>query len=192
MNPRESRDQERTPVQDTRSARGDAPVQDARGAREDGRAPDAQASQEQGGTVTLLTAHEARAVLRNARRIAVVGASPDPTRPSHEVMRHLLAAGYDCVPVNPSVSEVMGRATFPDLASATAAGGRFDIVDVFRRPEAAPAIAREAVDVGASVLWLQLGVVSWEAARIAAEGGLAVVMDRCTKIEHRALMAEGG
>ena len=147
--------------------------------------------QEARGDAGVATAHEARALLRLARRIAIVGASPDASRPSHDVMAHLLAAGYDCVPINPTAPEVLGRRAFPDLASATAAGGRFDIVDVFRRSEAAPAIARQAVEAGAGALWLQLGVVSWEASRIAAEAGMPVVMDRCTAIEHRAMRAEG-
>lgn len=143
--------------------------------------------QEGRGSVRVATGGEARAILAAARRIAVVGASPDPARPSHDVMAYLLEAGYDCVPVNPAVPEILGRPCFPDLASAVAAGGPFDIVDVFRRPEAAPEIAREAVAVHAGALWLQLGVVSWEAARIAVDAGMPVVMDRCTRIEHEAL-----
>lgn len=123
--------------------------------------------------------------LRDARRIAVVGASPNPVRPSNGVMRTLLAAGYDCVPVNPNATAVLGRACFPTVQEAVAATGPVDIVDVFRRPSATPSIAEAAVAVGARVLWLQLGVVSWEAARIAHEGGLDVVMDRCTAIELR-------
>ena len=146
--------------------------------------------QEARGDAVVATAHEARALLRMARRIAIVGASPDASRPSHDVMAHLLAAGYDCVPINPTAPEVLGRPTFPDLVSATASGGRFDIVDVFRRPEATPEIAREAVAVRAGALWLQLGVVSTEAARIASDGGLPVVMDRCTAIEYRAMRVE--
>ena len=160
-------------------------------ARERERAGEVLDLQEARGDAVVATAHEARALLRMARRIAIVGASPDASRPSHDVMAHLLAAGYDCVPINPTAPEVLGRRAFPDLASATAAGGRFDIVDVFRRSEAAPAIARQAVEAGAGALWLQLGVVSWEASRIAAEAGMPVVMDRCTAIEHRAMRAEG-
>lgn len=123
--------------------------------------------------------------LRDAKRIAVVGASPNPVRPSHGVMRTLLAAGYDCVPVNPYASEVLGRACFTTVEEAIETTGPVDIVDVFRRAGATPEVARAAVDVGAKVLWLQLGIVSWEAARIAHEGGLDVVMDRCTAIELR-------
>jgi predicted CoA-binding protein len=101
------------------------------------------------------------------------------------VFRFLVASGLDCVPVNPNEREVAGIRAFPTLAEAVAATGPFDLVDVFRRPEFCPAHAREAVATGATCLWLQLGVVSWEAATIAHEGGLSVVMDRCTKIEWR-------
>jgi len=124
-------------------------------------------------------------LLRTSRRIAVVGASADPGRPSHGVFRYLLEQGYDCVPINPNVPEVLGVPSFPSVAAAVVATGPFDIVDVFRRAELCPAHAREAVEVGARCLWLQLGVVSWEAARIASAAGLAVVMDRCTAIEVR-------
>lgn len=125
-------------------------------------------------------------LLRTARRIAVVGASSNPARPSHGVFRTLVAAGYECVPVNPNETAVEGVPACATLAEAAAAlGGTIDIVDVFRRPELTEQIAREAVAVGAGALWLQLGVINWETARIAADGGLAVVMDRCTAIEIR-------
>ncbi len=125
-------------------------------------------------------------LLRTSRRIAVVGASSNPARPSHDVFRTLVGAGYDCVPVNPNEAEVLGIPAVATLAEA-AAGGPVDVVDVFRRPELTEEIAREAVAIGAKALWLQLGVVNWETARIAADGGLAVVMDRCTAIELRRL-----
>ena len=125
-------------------------------------------------------------LLRTARRVAVVGASSNPARPSHGVFRTLLAAGYDCVPVNPREAAVLGVPAVATLAEA-ALGGRIDIVDVFRRAELTEEVAREAVAVGARALWLQLGIVNWESARIAAQGGLAVVMDRCTAIELRHL-----
>jgi predicted CoA-binding protein len=126
-------------------------------------------------------------LLATSRRIAVVGASSNPARPSNGVFRTLVRAGYECVPVNPNETEVEGVPAVATLAEAGAAlGGRIDIVDVFRRPELTEEIARDAVAVGARALWLQLGVVNWESARIAAAGGLAVVMDRCTAIEiHR-------
>jgi len=135
--------------------------------------------------VPLLDDAATAAALRSARRVAIVGASANPIRPSNGVMRTLVAAGYDCVPVNPNASEVLGRVCFPTVQAAVQATGPVDIVDVFRRSSATPEVARAAVAVGAKVLWLQLGVVSWEAARIAHEGGLDVVMDRCTAIELR-------
>ena len=125
-------------------------------------------------------------LLLSARRIAVVGASSNPMRPSHGVFRTLVAAGYDCVPVNPNETEVAGVPAVATLAEA-AAGGPIDIVDVFRRSELTEDVAREAVAIGARALWLQLGVVNLEAARIAADGGMAVVMDRCTAIDLRRL-----
>jgi predicted CoA-binding protein len=112
---------------------------------------------------------------------------PSPDRPSNDVMSYLLRHGYDCVPVTPAAPEVLGVPAFAALAEAVAEGGPFDIVDVFRRAELCPPHAAEAVATGARCLWLQLGVVSWEAARIAHEGGVAVVMDRCTAIDHAAL-----
>ena len=124
-------------------------------------------------------------MLRSARRIAVVGASANEGRPSFGVFRYLLDHGYDGVPVNPREREVLGIQAFATLEEAAAAGGPFDIVDVFRRSELCVPHAKEAVATGAGCLWLQLGVVNWDAARIAHEAGLGVVMDRCTAIEHR-------
>src|SRR5206468_175423 len=115
----------------------------------------------------------------------VIGASADPGRPSHGVFRSLLGWGFDCVPINPNEREVLGVPAYADLAEAVGAGGPVDLVDVFRRSELCAPHAVEAVTAGARVLWLQLGVVNWEAARIAAAGGLEVVMDRCTAIEWR-------
>ena len=106
----------------------------------------------------------------------------DRRQQPHEVPA-LLARGLDCVPINPKVETVQGVRAYPTLAGATAATGPFDIVDVFRRSELCVPHAREAVAAGARCLWLQLGVVDWEAARIAHEAGLSVVMDRCTAIE---------
>ena len=128
-----------------------------------------------------------RDLLSSGPRIAIVGASASPFRPSNGVLRDLLAFGYDVVPINPSESQVEGLPCYPTLAEAVAATGPVDIVDVFRRPEACPGHAREAVEVGARCLWLQLGIASREAAEIALAGGLAVVMDRCTAIEHARL-----
>ena len=127
------------------------------------------------------------AVLRSTRRIAVIGASSDESRPSFSVFRYLVNQGFECVPVNPNERSVYGVPAFRTLAEAVAATGPFDLVDVFRRAELCVPHAREAVDAGARCLWLQLGVVNWEAARIAHDAGLSVVMDRCTAIEWRRL-----
>ena len=123
-------------------------------------------------------------LLRTSRRIAIIGASSRTWRPVHGVMTYLMAAGYDVVPVSPREKEIEGLRCYPTLGEAVAESGPVDIVDVFRRPEACPEHAREAVAAGVRCLWLQLGIVSAVAARIAREGGLAVVMDRCTKIDH--------
>jgi predicted CoA-binding protein len=136
------------------------------------------------GSVRLLDDAGIFELLRTARRIAVVGASSNPARPSFGVFRTMLAAGYECIPVNPNETAVLGVPAVATLAEA-AASGPIDIVDVFRRAELTEEIAREAVAVGAGALWLQLDVVNWESARIAAAGGLAVVMDRCPAIELR-------
>ena len=136
--------------------------------------------------VTLLDDDGIAELLKSSRRIAVVGASSNPARPSFGVFRTLLAAGYECIPVNPNEAQVAGIPAVATLREAAAAGP-IDIVDVFRRSESTPEIAREAVAIGARALWLQLDVINWESARIAARGGLAVVMDRCTAIEIRHL-----
>jgi hypothetical protein len=139
------------------------------------------------GEVPMLDDDGVRDLLAAGRRIAVIGASDRPGRPSHDVFRHLQEVGYDCVPVNPNVAAVDGVRAYPTLAEAVAATGPVDIVDVFRRPEHCAAHAREAVEVGARCLWLQLGIVDWEAARIAHAAGLTVVMDRCLSVEWRRL-----
>jgi uncharacterized protein len=128
-------------------------------------------------------------LLRSARRIAVVGASSNEGRPSFAVFRYLVHQGFDCVPVNPNERDVLGIPSFRTLAEASEATGPFDIVDVFRRSELCEPHAVEAVATHAGCLWLQLGVVNWEAARLAAAAGLTVVMDRCTAIEWRRIVA---
>jgi uncharacterized protein len=115
-------------------------------------------------------------LLEGARRIAVVGASDDPSRASHRVMGTLLRAGYEVVPVNPKVEEVHG---VPAVASLTEIEGDIDIVDVFRRAEHAPDVAREAVEAGAGTVWLQDGITSTEAREVAQEGGVGFVEDLC-------------
>jgi len=137
------------------------------------------------GPVTLLDSQSAGELLARARRIAIVGASPNPMRPSNSVMSYLRDEGYEVVPINPNSAEILGTPAYASLEEAVAATGPFDIVDVFRRPEHTPEIARSTVATGSAALWMQLGVVNWEAAQIAHDAGLPVVMDRCTAIEHR-------
>jgi predicted CoA-binding protein len=115
----------------------------------------------------------------------VIGASDDPSRPSNDVFRNLRANGFDCVPVNPNVASVAGLRSYATLGEAVAATGPVDIVDVFRRADLCAVHAREAVEVGARCLWLQLGIVDWESAAIAHDGGLDVVMDRCLWVDYR-------
>lgn len=122
-------------------------------------------------------------ILRDARTIAMVGASPRPDRPSHGVMRYLLAHGYRVIPVRPvGCDEVLG---VPCVRSLGEIEEPIDLVDVFRRPEHTPPHAREAVEVGAGALWLQLGIVSAESRRIAEEAELDYVEDACTAVVHR-------
>jgi predicted CoA-binding protein len=130
-------------------------------------------------------------VLRSTRRIAIVGASSNEGRPSYGVLRYLVQQGFDCVPVNPNERAVLGIPSFRTLQEASDETGPFDLVDVFRRSDLCVPHAIEAVAVKARCLWLQLGVVNWEAARIAAVGGLTVAMDRCTAIEWRRIVARG-
>lgn len=117
-----------------------------------------------------------RALLSSATTVAMVGASSKPDRPSHGVMKILLGAGYRVIPVTPRESAVLGQRAYASLAEIPE---RVDIVDVFRRAEETPAVADDAVKIGARALWLQLGISSDEAARRAHAGGLMVVMDKC-------------
>jgi uncharacterized protein len=126
-------------------------------------------------------AREIAQIVRSARTVAIVGLSPNELRPSNFVGFYLQRHGYRVIPVNPRASEVLGE---PSYASLSDVPDRIDVVDVFRQPAAVPAIAEEAVAVGAGALWLQFGVISAEGAEIARRGGLAVVMDRCLKVEH--------
>ena len=123
-----------------------------------------------------------RSLLGNVRTIAVVGISPKPDRPSHEVAAFLKARGYRIIPVNPGHAgeTILGETVF---ASLSAIGERIDMVDIFRNSEAAGAVVDEAIAAGAGAVWMQLGVVNPEAAARAEAAGLKVVMDHCPKIE---------
>jgi len=125
-----------------------------------------------------------RDLLTTSENIAVVGCSANPQRDSHRVAAYLQRAGYRVIPVNPGHDEILGERAYPDLASIPA-DVTIDIVNVFRRPEYVPPIARAAIARGARALWLQLGVGNPAAERLAAEAGLMVVSNRCVMVEHR-------
>ncbi len=125
-----------------------------------------------------------RELLVSANTIAVVGASSDPARPSHRIFEMLLAAGYRVIPVNPTESEVLGQKAHASLRDVREP---VDIVDVFRRAEATPEIADDAVSIGARAFWLQLGITSEEAAQRASRGGLVVVMNTCISVAYSRL-----
>lgn len=123
---------------------------------------------------------ELRALLGEAKVVAVVGLSSKARRPSHEVAAYLQSAGYRIVPVNPNETEVLGERAYASLTEIPSEI-RVDVVDVFRRSEETPAVARDAVAIGAKALWLQEGIENDEAARIAIAGGLELVMGLCMK-----------
>jgi predicted CoA-binding protein len=123
-------------------------------------------------------------ILREYRRIAVVGLSPTPYRPSHFVAAYLAQHGYEITPVNPMESEILGRKCYPSLRDVPRP---LEIVDIFRDASAIPGIVEEAIECGAKVIWMQSGLVHEAAARQAREAGLQVVMDRCIMVEHEKL-----
>jgi len=127
------------------------------------------------------TAADRIRILERYKRIAMVGLSSNPFRPSHFAAIYMLSQGYDVTPVNPREKEVLGRRSYASLRDLP---DPLEIVDIFREPAAVPAIVEEAIAAGAKVIWMQLGVVHEEAAERAREAGLEVVMDRCVKIEH--------
>jgi len=124
--------------------------------------------------------------LQQYRHIAIVGFAADQYRPSHFVAIYLQAEGYDIILINPNYAgqTILGKRVYATLTEAKEAGEKIEIVDVFRRPEDVPPIAKEAIKIGARVLWLQLGIRNDEAAQKAQQAGLTVVQNRCIKIEH--------
>jgi len=130
-----------------------------------------------------------RRILARSRTIAVVGLSAHWYRPSFFAAKYMRDHGYRIIPVNPAYDEVMGERCYPDLRAAAAASAMpIDIVDCFRKPAEIVPIARDAVTIGAKVLWMQLGIRNEEAAKIALDAGLDVVMDHCVKIEHARIL----
>ncbi|MCO5109317.1 MAG: CoA-binding protein [Burkholderiaceae bacterium] len=133
---------------------------------------------------------EAATLLRECRTIAVVGLSPKAHRDSHHVALYLQQQGYRIVPVNPLATEILGERCWPSLTEA-ARHEQIDLVDVFRQSDEVPALADEAIAIGARGLWLQLGVRHDAACERARAAGLAVVQDKCTLVEHQRLGALG-
>jgi predicted CoA-binding protein len=127
------------------------------------------------------TADDRLRILEEYRRIAMVGLSANPFRPSHFAAIYMLSEGYDVIPVNPGEKQILGRTCFRSLREVP---GPVEIVDIFREPSAVPAVVEDAIAIGAKVVWMQLGVIHENAARRAREAGIEVVMDRCVKIEH--------
>jgi predicted CoA-binding protein len=125
-----------------------------------------------------------RRILDESKTVAMVGLSGNWYRPSYFAAKYLLDKGYDVIPVNPNYEEILGQRCYPDLASIPR---QVDVVDLFQRTEEVPKFVQPAIDMGAKVLWLQLGIVNDEAAAAATEAGLEVVMDRCMKIEYARL-----
>jgi predicted CoA-binding protein len=126
-----------------------------------------------------------RRILRDSKTIAVVGLSPKPQRPSHQVARYLMAAGYTIIPDNPGHNTILDLPCYPSLKAIPT---QVDMVDIFRRPEAVLPIVEDAIAIGAKYIWMQEGIVHREAAAKAEAAGLNVIMDRCTKIDHMNLL----
>ena len=126
-----------------------------------------------------------RKVLRDSKTIAVVGLSPKPHRPSHQVASYLMEAGYSIIPVNPGQNEILGLTCYPNLRAIPVS---VDMVDIFRRPETVLPIVEDAIAIGAKCIWMQEGIVNIVAAAKAQAAGLTVFMDRCTKIDHMNLL----
>jgi len=125
-----------------------------------------------------------RRILNDYKRVAVVGLSTDWSRPSNFAAKYMLDHGVEMIPVNPRYDEILGQKCYPDLKSIP---GPVDIVDLFQRAERVPLFVEDAIEIGAKVLWMQLGIINQEAANQAEDAGLEVVMDRCIKIEYARL-----
>jgi predicted CoA-binding protein len=126
-------------------------------------------------------------ILNEYRIIAMVGLSPDPSRPSHRVAKYLITHGYKVIPVNPDAQEILGTRSYSDMSSIPEP---VEIVDIFRRSEEVMPIVDEAIKIGAKIVWMQEGVINEEAALRAQDAGLLVVMDRCMLKEHKRLNKE--
>jgi len=126
-------------------------------------------------------------IFKNSSRIAVVGLSPKPDRPSNDVAHYLMRQGYEIIPVNPGQKEILGRVCYPNLREIP---GSVDVVDIFRRPEYVLPIVEDAIEIGAKYIWMQEGIVNSEAAELAEKHNIPVVMDFCMKVAHIMLRSE--
>jgi hypothetical protein len=136
-------------------------------------------------TLTRLTDAQLRDILQTARRIAVVGHSDDPGRPSYQIAHYLRRAGYTVYPVNPTLATIDGEQSYSSLAVLPAP---VDIVDVFRRSEYLTDVVKDAIAVGAKVVWAQLGISDDAAARLAAQAGITLIQNNCIKVTHMRVM----
>ena len=125
-----------------------------------------------------------RRILATSKKIAVVGLSANWYRPSYFAAKYLIDHGYEVFPVNPNYEEILGRRCYPDLKSLPE---RVEVVDIFQKPDRVPALVEDAIEIGARVVWMQIGIVHEEAAERARKAGLEVVMNRCMKIEYARL-----
>ncbi len=128
------------------------------------------------------TAEAINAIFTACKTIAIVGLSDNPARPSYGVARYLQQQGFRIIPVNPTLTEVLGEKCYANLRDVP---DKIDMVDCFRRSEEMLPIAKDAVAIGATCLWMQIGVINHEAEKVAKAAGLKVVLDKCTKIEHQ-------
>lgn len=133
----------------------------------------------------LVPIEKIRSILAENSIIAVVGLSPKPTRPSHQVARYMQQAGYRIIPVNPGQSEILGQQCYPDLH---AIAHKVEIVNIFRRSDQVEPVVRDAIAIHAKVIWMQQGIINEQAAQLAEENGLVVIMDRCISIDHQSFM----
>jgi len=131
--------------------------------------------------IVMPSVERLRKIFAETGNIAVVGLSPKENRPSNQVARYLLEAGYRIIPVNPGREKILGLKCYPNLLAIE---GPVDVVDIFRRADQVEPIVRDAVSIGARVIWMQQGIVNEQAAVLAENAGLTVIMDRCIKVDH--------
>ena len=131
--------------------------------------------------IVMPSVERLRKIFAETGNIAVVGLSPKENRPSNQVARYLLEAGYRIIPVNPGQEKILGLKCYPNLLAIE---GPVDVVDIFRRADQVEPIVRDAVSIGARVIWMQQGIVNEQAAVLAENAGLTVIMDRCIRVDH--------